>query len=173
MAWIRTIDPAGADGELKATFERIAGARGGVADIHQVQSLNPKALAAHFELYKAIMFQASPLSRAQREALAVAVSQANRCEYCVTHHSTALAQLPAAEAPLDARVIAWAQRLARSPEASSERDLETLREAGLDDRAILDAILTVAYFSYVNRLVLATGLRVEADYDRTCRPAIE
>ncbi len=75
--WIDSIAPADATGELKALYDRIAGARGGVAQIHQAQSLNPKALAAHFELYKTIMFQASPLTRADREALAVVVSRAN------------------------------------------------------------------------------------------------
>jgi AhpD family alkylhydroperoxidase len=167
------IDPAEAEGELREIYRRIAGARGGVADIHKVQSLNPRALAAHFELYKAIMFQASPLSRAQREALAVVVSRANGCHYCAAHHSAALAQLRDAGPPLDDRLRDWAQRLARTPEASAPRDLEVLRDAGLDDRAILDAILTVAYFSYVNRLVLATGLRLEADYEQTCRPTLE
>lgn len=173
MAWIRSIAPADAGPELRAIYERIAGARGGVADIHRVQSLNPKALAAHFELYKAIMFQPSPLSRVQREQLAVVVSEANGCQYCIAHHSAALAALSSDPAPLDARVVEWARRLARSPEQSSELDVHALREAGLDDRAILDAILTVAYFSYVNRLVLATGLRVEPDYERTCRPTLE
>jgi alkylhydroperoxidase family enzyme len=33
-----------------------------------------------------------------------------------------------------------------------------LRAAGLTDRAILDAVLTIAYFSYANRLVMGLGL---------------
>src|ERR671918_2492798 len=91
--WIESIGPASATGALKELYDRIAGLRGGVAQIHQAQSLNPKVLATHFELYKALMFQPSPLSRADREALAVAVSRANSCEYCVAHHGAALAQL--------------------------------------------------------------------------------
>lgn len=168
MAWIETIAPEHATGELAEMYRRIAGARGGVADIHRVQSLNHKVLASHFEHYKAVMFQPSPLSRAQREAIAVAVSRANHCEYCVGHHSTALAQLPAEV--IDPRLEAWAARLARHPEDSSPQDIEELRQLGLSDRAILDAILTVAYFSFANRLVLATGLALEPGYEATCRP---
>jgi alkylhydroperoxidase family enzyme len=41
---------------------------------------------------------------------------------------------------------------------------------GFDDRAILDAALTVAYFSFVNRLVLLLGVEVEKDYASTCGP---
>lgn len=44
-------------------------------------SLNPKALQGHLALYRAVMFGESPLSRAEREAIAVVVSAANDCHY--------------------------------------------------------------------------------------------
>lgn len=44
-------------------------------------SLNAPALEAHLELYRTIMYGDSPLSRSEREALAVAVSAANDCHY--------------------------------------------------------------------------------------------
>ena len=91
--WIKGVGPAEAAGELKDLYERIGGARGGVAAIHQAQSLNPKVLGARFEMYKAVMFGPSPLSRADREAIAVAVSRANACDYCAAHHGAALDQL--------------------------------------------------------------------------------
>jgi hypothetical protein len=74
VAWITTISPDRASGELADTYAQIAAARGGVAQVHQVQSHNPRAMAAHFELYKSIVFQGSSLTRAQREGLAVTVS---------------------------------------------------------------------------------------------------
>lgn len=169
--WIESIPPSDADGELKQLYDRIGGARGGVAAIHQAQSLNPRVLATHFELYKAVMFQPSPLSRADREALAVAVSQANSCEYCAAHHGSALEQL-GTRSSLPPQVFEWARRLARTPEQISAADVAMLREAGLSDRAILDAVLTVAYFSYANRLVMGLGLRVEAGFEATCRPEL-
>ena len=168
---IKTIPPADAAGELKEVYDRIGGARGGVAQIHQAQSLNPRVLATHFELYKAVMFQPSPLSRADREALAVAVSRANDCGYCAAHHGAALRQL-GVESSLPAQVFDWATRLARAPESVSEADILMLRAAGLSDRAILDAVLTVAYFSYANRLVMALGLTLEPDFEATCRPEL-
>jgi uncharacterized peroxidase-related enzyme len=69
-------------------------------------------------------------------------------------------------------VFDWAARLARAPESVSEADVAMLRAAGLSDRAILDAVLTVAYFSYANRLVMALGLRLEPDFEATCRPEL-
>ena len=169
MMWIEGVPPAEATGELKDLFDRIGGARGGVAQIHQAQSLNPKVLGTHFELYKALMFQLSPLSRADREALAVAVSRANSCEYCAAHHGAALHQLGASSS-LPPEVFAWAARLARTPETTSAADIATLRGAGLSDRAILDAVLTVAYFSFANRLVMGLGLALESGFEATCRP---
>jgi hypothetical protein len=44
-------------------------------------SLNPAALDAHLALYRTIMFGDSPLCRAEREAIAVAVTAANDCHY--------------------------------------------------------------------------------------------
>jgi uncharacterized peroxidase-related enzyme len=169
MMWIESVPLADATGELKELYGRIGGARGGVAHIHQAQSLNPKVLATHFELYKALMFQPSPLSRADREALAVAVSRANSCEYCAAHHGAALEGL-GAQSSLPSQVFEWAVRLARTPEAVLERDVTMLRAAGLSDRAILDAVLTIAYFSYANRLVMGLGLALESGFEATCQP---
>ncbi|MGH9162253.1 MAG: carboxymuconolactone decarboxylase family protein, partial [Vicinamibacteraceae bacterium] len=87
MAFITSIPPTQADADLADVYRHITASRGGVAAVHQAQSLNPQVLRAHLELYKAIMFQPSPLTRAQREAIGVAVSRANGCAYCVAHHS--------------------------------------------------------------------------------------
>lgn len=167
--WITSIPPADATGQLKELYARIAGARGGVAQIHQAHALNPAVLAAHFELYKAIMFLPSPLSRADREALGVAVSRANSCQYCVAHHSAALRQLRVGPT-LPPEVFEWAARLARTPEATTEGDVAMLRRAGLSDRAILDAVFTVAYFSFANRIVTGLGLELEPGFEASCRP---
>ncbi|MCA1703125.1 MAG: carboxymuconolactone decarboxylase family protein [Actinobacteria bacterium] len=44
-------------------------------------SLNEAALDAHLGLYRTVMFGQSPLTRAEREAIAVIVSAANDCHY--------------------------------------------------------------------------------------------
>lgn len=44
-------------------------------------SANGPVLRAHLSLYRAIMFGESPLSRTEREAMAVAVSAVNNCHY--------------------------------------------------------------------------------------------
>lgn len=44
-------------------------------------SANRAALRGHLDLYRAVMFGPSGLSRPEREAMAVAVSAANDCHY--------------------------------------------------------------------------------------------
>lgn len=183
MAWIETTSPESAAGELKELYEAISSARGGVAAVHRAQSLNPRALRAHLELYKAVVFARSSLSRIARERIAVVVSAANRCAYCVAHHGEALRQLRDDPAVIDAlgrgevaealpaadrALLRWAQQAAREPSACTEAALTELRALGLDDRALLDAALTVAYFSFVNRLVLLLGVEVEEGFEATC-----
>lgn len=81
MAWIKTVSPAEASGELTDVYNRMRDPADNVANILQVHSLNPAALRAHFDLYRTLMFGKSELSRAQREMVAVVVSKTNGCHY--------------------------------------------------------------------------------------------
>lgn len=81
MAWIRVLTDEQADGPLRAIFAAARARAGRVYNILRIQGLNPPVLQATIDLYRAIMFGPSPLSRALRELLAVRVSAANRCEY--------------------------------------------------------------------------------------------
>jgi alkylhydroperoxidase family enzyme len=80
-ACIRTIAEKAAAGSLGEVYREIADPSGRVANILKVQSLNPAALGDHAALYGTLMFGDSPLSRAEREAIAVVISAENRCHY--------------------------------------------------------------------------------------------
>jgi uncharacterized peroxidase-related enzyme len=58
-------------------------------------------------------------------------------------------------------LLYYADRLTEQPSTVSMRDIESLREVGLDDRAIHDACAIVSYFAFVNRI--ADGLGVELE----------
>jgi uncharacterized peroxidase-related enzyme len=81
MAWIKTVEPEDATGVLKQEYDAASERAGRVFNILKVQSLNPLALQASMQMYRATMFGASGLSRAEREMLATVVSWANHCFY--------------------------------------------------------------------------------------------
>lgn len=81
MPHIRLIDPEDADGLLAEEYEAAIARAGKVFNIVRSMSPNPEVLKASIEMYKAIMFGPSPLSRQERELLATVVSSENECYY--------------------------------------------------------------------------------------------
>ena len=63
--------------------------------------------------------------------------------------------------PPQRTMLDYAVKLTESPTLMEVNDLKPLREAGFDDKAILDINQIVAYFAYVNRV--ADGLGVEME----------
>lgn len=85
MAWIQVIDEHEARGALREIYDDLIKRRGKVANIMKVQSLNPLSIKTHLELYLHLLFSPNSLSRREREMIAVVVSAANGCQYCIGH----------------------------------------------------------------------------------------
>ena len=81
MAHIRLIEPDDASGPLKDDYDAAIGRAGKVFNIVKAMSLRPAVLRQSMEMYKAIMFGPSGLTRAERELLATVTSQYNDCYY--------------------------------------------------------------------------------------------
>ncbi len=174
MAYIRTIPEAQATDELAEAYRRVGNSDGTVDNVMKVHSLNVDSLRTHFAMYTAAMHKPSPLSRAEREMVAVVVSRINGCAYCLQHHRRGLERLlkqdrkqvaddlgNGAHAQLTEReeaMIAYAVKLTTTPQAMEPKDVQRLRDAGLDDRAILDLAQCIGYFNYVNRIVTGLGV---------------
>ncbi len=176
MPWIQTIPETDAEGDLRTVYDRISSARGKVSNIMSVQSLHLEAMRA--DLYLAVMFGRSGLRRAERELIAVVVSAANGCAYCVRHHAEALRVLWKDDARMDRAakdyrgldlsereraLCDYADALTRAPAAVDEAAVERLRAAGLTDRDVLDANLIVSYFNFVNRIAEGLGVAFTED----------
>jgi uncharacterized peroxidase-related enzyme len=180
MSWTRSIPPGEAAGDLVPTYERIRALHpeGRVGYVWQALAPDPKALDAIFSLVRAVMDEPAPLSRAQAEAIAIAVSATNGCAYCLAHHGPRLARalgdealaravaLDYREADLAARdrvLLDHAVALTCEPAERTADDVERLREYGFDDAAILKATAIAAVFNLVNRLIAGLGVELEAD----------
>lgn len=65
----------------------------------------------------------------------------------------------------DRALCAYAEKLTRDQQGMREEDVRLLREVGLDDVAIHDAIQVVAYFNYINRIAHAIHVDLEPEMD--------
>jgi uncharacterized peroxidase-related enzyme len=81
MPYIRIVSEEEAEDELAVLYEQARGRAGKVFNIVKMMSLAPRQLRASMAIYREVMFGESPLTRAQREMLAVVVSRANDCHY--------------------------------------------------------------------------------------------
>lgn len=177
MPYIEVIQHDQARGRLKDIYDNLVKTRGKLAEIHKIQSLNPESIVNHMDLYMTIMFGRSPLKRYQREMMAVVVSAANNCQYCVAHHGEALnnfwknpdrvdklagnyKRLDLNET--DLALCRYAYDLTAHPETVSEEDhIAELKSYGIEERALLDANLVISYFNFVNRVVMGLDVQLE------------
>ncbi len=81
MPWIRVYSLEEASGFLKKQYEAALKRAGRIWHIVSIMSQNPRTLKASMDFYSAVMFGRSPLTRGQREMLAVVVSAENNCIY--------------------------------------------------------------------------------------------
>ena len=81
MAHIPYVPYDDASGLLAGLYEKYRDPRGGVANIIRIHSLNPRSMEDHHRLYAHLMRGRSPLTRVQREMIAVTVSAENDCFY--------------------------------------------------------------------------------------------
>lgn len=179
MAYIKVIEHSESEGYLKEVYDGLVKSRGKLAEVHKIQSLNPESITNHMDLYMTIMFGKSPLKRYLREMMAVVVSSGNRCPYCVRHHGDALNHFWKDQdrvnqlsedwekvdlTDLEKGLCKYAFDLTTRPgEVNEEEHTSQLKKLGLEDRAILDAALVIAYFNFVNRLVLGLGVQLEQE----------
>lgn len=177
MAKIKVIEEEQATGRLKEIYDNLLNSRGKLASVHKIQSLRPESIVKHMDLYMEIMYSKSKLSRAERELVAVIVSISNKCDYCQTHHSEALNKYWKNDGKInqllinyknvdltekEAKLCDFAQLLTITPSLSTDtKYINELKQIGLEDEAILDLVLVIAYFNFVNRIVLSLDVQLE------------
>ncbi len=81
MAHIPYVPYEDAEGPLAELYQRYGGSEMRVDNIIRIHSQNPPSMEHHVRLYAHLMRGQSPLSRVQREMIAVTVSSANDCFY--------------------------------------------------------------------------------------------
>jgi uncharacterized peroxidase-related enzyme len=81
MPYIKQVSDDEATGAAKRELDKAVKRAGRVWNIVRIMTPNPSVMKASMDMYGALMHGESPLSRMQREMLAVVVSRANHCVY--------------------------------------------------------------------------------------------
>ena len=152
IRYVRPVPPETAAEPVARVYRQIEADFGMLAPPVALHAPSPPALAACWSILRETLLVPGRVSRADKEAVAAAVSLANQCPYCVDVHSAALTGL--LDGPDPARIAAggtddvtdprlralvrWA-RTGEGPEPPSEQRPELLG--------------TALIFHYINRMV--------------------
>lgn len=172
--WIETVPWAEAEGELAEAYAWQAASLGEPAEFTRLGSLYPAIVAQRLSLYRTVEHCPSSLSEVERQSAAFVTSLLNGTDHCASGLRLKLQSLGAAavaaaidaqpagaetgDARLDA-ICSHAAKLTTTPTAMTEHDLDLLRAHGLDDLDLVDLNNMVAYYNYINRVVMGLGLR--------------
>lgn len=126
-----------------------------------------------------LMKGAGGLSRAEREAIVVAVSSENACQYCLTAHGAALRILgkdpilaeqiannwrTADLSPRWRAMLAFASRVNEPGFAATDDEVAALRASGFSDDDVWDIAAIAAFFGFSNRMAGAMDMRPNAEF---------
>ena len=183
MPRINPIDPNYAQGKAKALLDGVEKALGMTPNLMLTLANSPAALEAYLGFGKAL--GGGSLGARLREAIALAVSGANGCQYCASAHTAVGKMLGMDDTELarnrkgrsgDPKVEAalkFANAMVAKRGWVSDEDVERVRDAGYDDGEIVEIVATVGvnifsnYFNHVARTdidfpVVEPGERVAA-----------
>src|ERR1700676_5434811 len=139
-------DPSGLDDDLQVIWKKCVEKLGFVPNVLSTYSRRPKRLRNFMAMYNEIMLSESGLSKLEREMIAVVVSSANRCYYCLVAHGAAVRALSGDPelgemmalnyrvAKLDARqraMLDFTWKMTVTPYLVDDADRAALRKAGL------------------------------------------
>lgn len=160
MSRIHQIVPESATGKAKELLDAVKGKLGLVPNMTRAMANAPAVLEGYLSLSGALGKGA--LSAKDRERIALAVGQANGCEYCLAAHSTIGKMVGlTADQILDSRrgtsvesksaaIVQFARQVLDKQGRLSDADLADARVAGLDDAAIAEVVGNVALNIFTN-----------------------
>ena len=172
------------DDDLQAIWRRCVEKLGFVPNVLATYSLRPQRLRNFMAMYNEIMLAPSGLTKLEREMVAVVVSSANRCYYCLVAHGAAVRELSGDPelgemmalnyrvAPLNARqraILDYAWKLTTTPWLVDDTDRAALRRVGLTAEDVFDLTETAAFFNLSNRMASGTDMIPNREYHRTAR----
>ena len=170
--------------DLRPYWQKCRDKLGLVPNVLKAWSLRPEKLRTFIASYNELMLGASGLSKLEREMIAVAVSAANRCYYCLVAHGAAVRQLSGdpqlgemlvmnyrvAELPARQRaMLDFAVKLTETPHLVTHADRQGLRDHGFKDADIFDICEVAGFFNMTNRVAHGIDMMPNPEYHAMAR----
>ena len=165
--------------QMEAYFAKCLEKLGFVPNVLEAYTLDYAKLEAFVAFSDDLMLAPSGLSKLEREMIAVTVSVANHCFYCVVAHGAGVRRLSGdpllgdtvavnyRAADLEPRhraMLDFAWKLTQSPATVGEEDRQALRAAGFSDREIWDVAAVASFYNMTNRMASAVDMRPNPEY---------
>ncbi len=179
-------DPSTLDDANRKLFQICEEKFGFVPNVLQAYSARERKLQPSPRHYNELMLGESRLSKLEREMIAVVVSSANHCYYCLVAHGAAVRQLSgdpelgemlvmnyrtAELSPRHRAMLDFAHRLTVQPSQMGETDRQALRDAGFVDEEIFDIADVTGFFNMSNRVASAVEMMPNPEYHTLNRQA--
>jgi uncharacterized peroxidase-related enzyme len=186
VSWFPVPDEGDLPPDLQKLFAKARATLGFVPNVFRAYSFRPERLSAWFAHYRLLHVATEHLDEAEREMIAVTVSMANGCLYCLVAHGAALREalddpvladritLDYRRAALSARrraVLDYAWKITRTPTECDQEDVARLQAAGLTLEEVWDVAEIAAMYNFTNRLAMATGQLPNPEYHYLTRSA--
>ena len=176
--------PETLDDDLRVLWQKCVEKLGFVPHVFSAYSLKPQRLRHFMQMYNDIMLAPSGLSKLEREMIAVVVSSANRCYYCLVAHGAAVRQLSgdpelgemmalnyrvAELEPRQRTMLDFVWKLTTTPNLIDDADRDALSHQGFSNEDIFDIAETAAFFNLSNRMASAVDMMPNKEYHRQVR----
>ena len=176
---LRDADLGALEDDLQSYFAKCEEKLGMIPNVLKAYALRPEKLRCFAKMYNELMLGESGLTKLEREMIAVTVSAANRCYYCLVAHGQAVRALSGdpqlgeiivinyrvADLPPHQRaMLDFAWKLTLTPDQISDRDRDILSEQGLSDEDVFDLCDVAAFFNYTNRVAHGVDMMPNPEY---------
>ena len=160
MERITPVDPQTAQGKAKELLDAVKAKLGLVPNMTRAMAVSPAVLEAYLGISGALTHGVLPPK--VREQLALDIGQANRCDYCVSAHSTIGKKVGLTDqAVLDSRkghsadpktdaLLRFARTLVEKRGLVTDADVAAVRETGGGDAEIAEVVAHVGLNTFTN-----------------------
>ncbi|WP_441228914.1 peroxidase-related enzyme [Tardiphaga sp. 20_F10_N6_6] len=152
---------------------------GFVPNVFLTLAHRPDEFRAFFAYHDALMDKPGPITKAEREMIVVATSNANQCQYCVVAHGAILrirAKNPliadqiavnyrkADITPRQRAMLDFAMKVSMQAYEVGDADIEALKRHDFTEDDVWDIAAIAAFFGMSNRLANVTSMRPNNEF---------